>query len=136
MDRITKAQRSYNMSRIRSKNTAVEISFRKNLWNSGIRGYRVNAKIIGKPDLYFSKKKIAIFIDGCFWHKCPRCFIKPKTNLSYWTPKINKNALRDKKNNKDLKSEKIKVLRFWEHEIKNNMERCYNKFSKTYEKTN
>ncbi len=133
MGKLTKEQRSYCMSRIRSRDTSVEITFRKHLWCKGYRNYRIKSKIAGKPDLYFPKKRIAIFIDGCFWHKCPKCFIGPKSNKKYWGPKIKRNVERDKEINKKLKKEKIKVIRFWEHDIKNNFNKCYNKFKKIYE---
>ena len=84
--------------------------------------------------MFFTKKKIALFIDGCFWHKCPKCFIKPKSNLKFWNEKIKRNVLRDKKINKKLKSDKITVIRIWEHEIKKDLDRAYLKFKKIYEK--
>ncbi|MCH7770643.1 MAG: hypothetical protein IIA49_06455 [Bacteroidetes bacterium] len=61
---------------------------RVHLWRRGVWGYRLHAKVAGNPDIVFIKKKIAIFIDGCFWHKCPKCFRKPKSNQDYWEPKI------------------------------------------------
>ena len=63
-------------------------------------------------------KKTAVFIHGCFWHKCPECFRKPKTNKSYWVPKIKKNTERDWRNAKLLKSNGFKIITVWEHEIK------------------
>lgn len=125
MDVHSKKQRSFNMSRIKSSNTKTEISFRKYLWSQGIRGYRLHSRITGKPDLYFPKKKLAVFIDGCFWHKCKKCFVKPKTNVKFWTEKINSNIKRDLKVNKKLKSENIKILRLWEHEVDNDPGNCY-----------
>lgn len=134
MDTLTKRQRSYCMSQIKQSDTAAETLFRKYLWSKGIRGWRTKSRTLGRPDLYFTQKKIAVFIDGCFWHKCPKCFIKPKSNISYWIPKIRRNALRDKKNTKLLKKNKISVIRLWEHEIKNNPKGSYNKFINIYEK--
>ena len=122
------------MSQIKCKDTTTEQLFRKYLWSKGVCGWRTKSKIAGKPDLYFMQKKLAVFIDGCFWHKCSKCFIKPKSNSAYWTPKIKNNVLRDKKNAENLRKNKIAVIRFWEHEIKNNLRRCYNKFIKIYEK--
>lgn len=122
------------MSQIKRKDTSAEIIFRKYLWARDVRGWRTKSKIAGRPDLYFAQKKIAVFIDGCFWHKCPECFIKPKSNLLYWTPKIKSNVLRDKNNMKILKENKIAMIRFWEHEVKDSPEKCYNKFIKVYDK--
>lgn len=121
------------MSRIRSKNTTIEIKFRKLLWNKGYRAYRIKNKIIGKPDVYFPTKKIAVFIDGCFWHKCPKCYIESKSNKKYWVPKIKRNVERDRKINSELKKQKIKVTRIWEHEIKKDIGKPFLKFQNIYE---
>jgi len=118
-DVLTGKQRSYCMSRIRARNTKPEIIVRKILSKSGIRGYRLNYKLFGKPDIVFPKRNIAIFIDGCFWHKCPRCFKKPDTNRNFWMKKINSNVKRDKAVNSKLKKMGWVVLRIWEHETKN-----------------
>lgn len=126
MDTHTKKQRSYNMSQIRSRNTKPEIQFRKYVWNKGMKGYRLHTKLRGKPDLYFPKSKIAVFIDGCFWHQCPTCFKKPKSNKKYWGIKIRKNTERDLDTDIFLENNGIHVLRLWEHEIKNEIDKCFN----------
>jgi len=123
----TKKQRSYNMSMIKGKNTKPELFLRKYLFSKGLRGYRLNPKLLGKPDIIFNKHKLLIFIDGCFWHKCPKCFIKPRTNVKFWNKKINGNIKRDLNVNQLLKKEGWKVIRFWEHEINKNIESCYKK---------
>jgi DNA mismatch endonuclease, patch repair protein len=119
-DVLTKDQRAYNMSMIRGKNTGPEIKLRKLLWSQGIRGYRIHYNLLGKPDIVFTKNKIAIFIDGCFWHKCPVDFQEPEIRKEFWMKKINSNVERDKKVNEYLKAEGWVVVRFWEHEIKRN----------------
>lgn len=129
-DKLTKEQRSYCMSRIRAQNTSPEIKFRKFIWEKGVRGYRVKNKIHGKPDLYFPKKKLAVFLDGCFWHKCPKCFVKPKSRNEYWDKKIENNIMRDKQINAKLKKEGIRVIRIWEHDIKKDLNKCYGKLNK------
>lgn len=134
MDNLTKEQRSYCMSRIRSNNTSPEILFRKYIWQKGLKSYRIHNKIVGKPDLYFPKQKIAVFIDGCFWHGCPKCFIAPKSQKKYWHQKINKNIKRDMTNNIQLKKLGIMVIRFWEHDIKANLDKCYLNLKNIYEK--
>lgn len=126
-DRHTKAQRSYNMSRIKSINTSLELKFRKFLFSKGLSGYRANYCLPGKPDIVFTRFKVAIFLDGCFWHKCPKCFKYPSSNKVFWKQKILDNARRDKKINKELSKLGYPVLRFWQHEIKDNPEKCYNK---------
>lgn len=130
VDVHTKKQRSYNMSMIKGKSTSPEVILRKCLFSQGNRGYRVNLGITGKPDIVFTKNKLAIFIDGCFWHKCPRCYIVPKNNKKFWKKKINGNVKRDKQVNQILKKEGWKVIRFWEHDVKSDLEKCYKKISK------
>jgi len=129
-DVLTKEQRSYNMSMIKAKNTRPEIVLRKLLSSHGIRGYRIHYKLTGKPDIVFPKKKIAVFIDGCFWHKCPRCFVKPQTNKGFWKEKINSNVERDKIVNKKLKKMGWKIIRIWEHELRKNLNKSYLKLFK------
>jgi DNA mismatch endonuclease (patch repair protein) len=116
-DVLTKKQRSFNMSQIKGKDTKPELMLRKLLYAKGIRGYRIHHKLPGKPDIVFIKKKIAIFVDGCFWHKCPVCFVKPKTRTEFWMKKIESNVKRDRMIKKNLEKEGWIVLRFWEHEI-------------------
>jgi DNA mismatch endonuclease (patch repair protein) len=115
------------MSQIRGKNTRPEVKLRKLLWSAGIRGYRIHYNLTGKPDIVFTKKKIAIFIDGCFWHKCPVCFQEPETRKEFWMKKIQSNIERDKKVNERLKSDGWMVIRIWEHEIKKEPEKAVNK---------
>ncbi len=129
-DVLTKKQRSYCMSQIRAKDTQPEIIFRKAISGSGIRGYRLNYRLIGKPDIVFPKKKIAIFIDGCFWHKCPKCFPELSTRKKYWVKKIQSNMDRDKRINKELRRMGWRIIRVWEHETKNNLSNCFLKIKK------
>lgn len=113
-------QRSFNMSQIRGKDTKPEIIVRKLLWNNGFR-YRLHKKDLpGKPDLVFTGKKKAIFINGCFWHKhnCDR-FQWPKSNQIFWKEKITSNVRRDKENSSKLQKQDWKVLTIWECEIDN-----------------
>ena len=104
------------MSRIRSKNTKSELILRKILMGKYLRSY---PNISGKPDFGNKKRKIAVFLDGCFWHKCPQHFIMPKSNKKYWSKKIENNILRDRNITKMLKKQGYKVIRIWEHKIKN-----------------
>ena len=80
----------------------------------------------GKPDIIFSKHRIAIFVDGCFWHGCSEHYQIPGTNTEFWNNKIEKNVKRDRKNNSNLRNMGWTVIRFWEHELKNNMGDCIN----------
>ena len=130
MDVLTKKQRSYCMSKIKSCNTKIELDFRKCIWKTGLRGYRIKSKITGRPDLYFPTQQIAVFIDGCFWHICPKCYYLPATNKKHWKNKINVNIKRDKEVNKILKNQGWKVLRFWGHELEKNINTCVNKIER------
>lgn len=117
--------RSENMSRIRSKNTSIEILLRKELWSRGIR-YRINCKnVFGRPDICFKGKKIAVFCDSEFWHG--KDFMNgkiPKSNQEYWIPKIERNIKRDKEVNKQLETEGWTVIRFWGKEIQKETSVC------------
>ena len=121
---------SYNMSRIRSKDTSIEILLRKTLWKEGFR-YRKNyKKLPGSPDIVFVKERIAIFCDGSFWHGYKFGQTKRhkfKSNQSFWIEKIKKNIERDKKINNKLKKDGWLVLRFWDFQIKNKLDHCVEK---------
>ena len=118
-DHLTPDKRSWNMSRIRSKNTKPELIVRKMLHNSGIR-YRLHARNLpGKPDLSNKSKIFAIFVNGCFWHQHKNCKItnKPKSNTTFWKEKFAKNLDRDKRNQNDLLEMGWRVKVIWECEI-------------------
>ena len=117
------------MKKIHSKDTIVEISFRKALWAKGVR-YRKNfKKLPGSPDIVITKEKLVIFIDGSFWHGYNWEVKKGKikSNTAFWVPKIQRNMERDLENNDALASLGFKVIRFWEHEIKKDFNGCLNK---------
>ncbi len=116
----------YNMSRIRCKDTGIEIALRKELWSRGLR-YRKNAKNIpGKPDIVFIGKKIAVFCDSEFWHGFDWDNRKKdiKSNLDYWIPKIESNMQRDQEVNRQLSEEGWLVLRFWGKQIQKDVCHC------------
>lgn len=112
--------RSENMARVKSKNTKPEIYFRKLLWHKGFR-YRMNYKNLpGSPDIYLSKYKAAIFINGCFWHMHKNCKYStiPKNNHDFWKEKLEGNIKRDKQNYQKLEDMGIRVIVVWGCEIK------------------
>lgn len=122
MDNLTKEQRQKNMRAIQCKDTKIEVLVCKALWNNGIR-YRKNVKNLpGKPDIAIKKYKIVIFLDSCFWHKCPLHFKRPKSNLEYWDKKIARNVERDKEVNNFYIDNGWHILRIWEHQLKNKHE--------------
>ena len=119
-DKVTEQRRSEIMSHIHSKDTSIEVKVRKKLYSLGYR-YRVNyKKLPGKPDIVFTKKKVAIFIHGCFWHGhnvgCRYSHV-PKTKTDYWLTKITNTQIRDKKHIDDLSKLNWKVIVIWECEI-------------------
>jgi DNA mismatch endonuclease (patch repair protein) len=126
MDTLTTEQRHKCMSRVKSKNTSIEILLRKALWHNGIR-YRKNYnKLPGKPDIAIIKYKLAIFCDGEFWHGKDWNIKKEKliTNRKYWTLKIERNIQRDNEIDTRLIKLGWTVLHFWGNEILKNPESC------------
>lgn len=121
MDKITIQARSRNMSHIRSKNTQPELILRKLLFSKGFR-YRIHYPLQGKPDIVFPKKKIAIFVHGCFWHGhgCKNDHIS-KTNSKFWKEKIKNNQSRGLKTLKILRKEGWSVFILWECEIEKSL---------------
>ncbi|WP_047246792.1 very short patch repair endonuclease [Maribacter thermophilus] len=122
----TTPQRSKIMSKIRGKNTKPEMAFRKALFAAGYR-YRVDyKKLIGKPDIALNKYKTVIFIDGEYWHGHNWEERKPKikTNREFWIAKIERNMQRDQEVNAKLKEMGYTIFRFWESEIKKDLDRC------------
>lgn len=117
------------MSANKGKNTKPEVLLRKHLWNEGVKGYRVNwRKAPGRPDICFPGKKVAIFIHGCFWHRCPSCNRPlPKTNTEFWQAKFEHNQERDSRKIAELEKNGWKVLVIWECQLKRNLSNCSRK---------
>lgn len=114
------------MSKIKAKNTKPEIILRKSLYENNLQGYRLHkAKLPGRPDIIFTKHKIAIFVNGCFWHRCPYCNLSlPKVHTKFWEEKFRKNIERDNRKIKELKKLGWKPIIFWECQINKNVNRC------------
>ena len=129
-DKFDKKTRSTIMSKIRAKNTSLEVNFRKLLWKYGLKGYRIHYKLPGKPDIVFVSKRIVIFLDGDFWHGYNWKKLGKIPPKEYWQDKIQKNIDRAKKYNRMLRKDGWNVLRFWEHELKKNPEKCIKKIKK------
>jgi DNA mismatch endonuclease (patch repair protein) len=108
--------RSQIMSRVGQRDTGPELLLRKPLWASGLR-YRVNYRVEGiRVDIAFPGRRLAIFVDGCFWHSCPLHKTRPKTNRSFWAAKFRANRTRDRRQTRTLERAGWTVLRLWEHE--------------------
>lgn len=120
------------MSSIRGKNTSPEIALRKYLWENNLRGYRLHLKNVpGRPDITFPGKKIAIFVNGCFWHRCLYCNPPmPKSHSKFWKEKFKKNIERDIRKIRLLNKEGWKTLVVWECQIKNNVNICASKIKR------
>jgi DNA mismatch endonuclease (patch repair protein) len=108
------------MAAIRGKNNkSTEMRLRMYFVRSGIGGWHANYPLVkGKPDFYFEKSRLAVFVDGCYWHGCPRCGHIPKTRSAFWAAKIARNKYRDAYTTKHLRKQGIKVFRFWEHQLR------------------
>jgi DNA mismatch endonuclease Vsr len=107
------------MAAIRGKHTkSTEVALRMALIRSKISGWRLHATdLLGRPDVFFPRQRVAIFVDGCFWHGCPKCGHVPKTRTSFWRAKILRNRARDRVNTRNLKLSNVKVIRIWEHSL-------------------
>lgn len=112
------AVRSRSMAAVKGKNNSTtERLLRMALVRSGINGWVTHANLPGKPDIYFPNEKLAVFLDGCFWHGCSRCGHIPKTNTLFWETKIKRNRQRDQKNVRLLRGQGVFVIRAWEHSL-------------------
>lgn len=124
-DTVSRKKRSEIMSKVKSRDSKIEVDFRKAIWKAGFR-YRKNpVKYFGKPDLVLKKYKAVIFIDSCFWHGCRKHCRIPSTNKKYWTNKIERNKLRDKEVSKYYKKQGWKILRVWEHNLVNKIDKIF-----------
>jgi DNA mismatch endonuclease (patch repair protein) len=131
-DVFTKAKRSAVMSRIRghgNKNT--ELALIKLLRRHGVTGWRRNQKVFGKPDFLFRRKRLALFVDGCFWHGCPKHCKIPAGNRAFWKKKFAANKARDRRVNRELRKLGWRVLRIWEHDLTKNREQVLSRLKKS-----
>lgn len=115
------------MSRVRSKDSKIEVSFRKELWKRGFRYRKNSSKYFGKPDIVLRKYKAVIFIDSCFWHGCKKHCRIPSDRKEYWERKIKKNIARDKEVSKYYQKSEWRIFRIWEHRLGKNMNKTLGK---------
>jgi|ERR1039457_6012284 DNA mismatch endonuclease (patch repair protein) len=115
MDHVSKSVRSKIMASVRSRgNTTTELPLGKLLWAAGLRGYRKHWPVTGRPDFAWPGRKIAVFVDGCFWHGHTRCKYLPKSNVKFWRNKIKTNRVRDRRVSRTLRAQGWQVVRIWE----------------------
>lgn len=136
--RKTKEQISYNMHQVKSKDTKIEVMLGKELWSRGLRYQKNSKKVLGKPDIVFIGKKVAVFCDSEFWHGYDWSNKKRefKSHQDFWIPKIERNIARDKEVNEELKNLGWIVLRFWGNDIKKNLQACADQIERTVKSKN
>lgn len=121
-DTMTREQRSRCMSQIKGQDTGPELRLRRALWKRGWR-FRVKNHLPGRPDLIFPAQQVAVFVDGCFWHGCPKHGVAPKSNKQFWNHKLRANIARDSEVSRRLNKVGWRVIRFWEHDVNDNLNR-------------
>lgn len=118
VDKVSKTERSRVMSRVRSRgNASTEEVFRALLQSVRLVGWRRHLALPGRPDFAFPRARVAVFLDGCFWHGCPRCYRAPADNREYWSQKLRRNRARDRRVRQELRARGWVVLRVWEHAL-------------------
>ena len=116
-DRFPPKVRSRIMASIKGKDTGPEIAVRKILWRHGLRYRTHDRTVLGKPDISNKRKRLAVFVDGCFWHGCPKCYQEPETNRGFWRSKVEGNRRRREIVRDGLKRQGFRVIEIWEHEV-------------------
>jgi DNA mismatch endonuclease (patch repair protein) len=105
------------MARVRGRHTRPEVALRRALWRAGLR-YRLHVKLPGRPDLAFVGARLALFVDGCFWHGCPQHYSAPATRAGFWARKLAENTARDARSDAALRDAGWRPLHIWEHELR------------------
>jgi DNA mismatch endonuclease, patch repair protein len=123
-DTFSSEERSRIMRAVKGKDSTLEIRVRSALWRSGLRFRKNVASLPGKPDIVFSKSKVVVFIDSCFWHGCSHHLRRPSSHQEYWEAKISRNRQRDTEVTETYREMGWTALRIWEHELKENLESC------------
>ena len=114
--------RSEQMARIRAKHTRPELRLRSALWSAGLR-YRLHARTpVGRPDVVFPRRRVAVFVDGCFWHGCPDHYCPPRSRLEFWSDKLRSNVERDRRQTAELERQGWLVVRMWECQVNQRLE--------------
>lgn len=118
-DVFTPAKRSQVMSRIRGRgNRDTELALVKLLRQHRVTGWRRHLPIVGRPDFVFRSQRVVVFVDGCFWHGCPKHCNMPSNNRAFWEKKLTANVKRDRRVTRHLRSNRWRVIRIWEHDLR------------------
>lgn len=121
MDTFSKEKRSAIMRAVKGADTSLERLFTRALRSAKAKGWRLQQRTVsGVPDFVFRIERVAVFVDGCFWHRCPRCSTIPKSNRAYWHRKLDRNERRDKRIRRKLRAEGWSIFRIWEHRLRSN----------------
>ena len=120
MDTVTTETRSRVMRAVASRhNRSTERRLRGSLIGAGITGWKMHiTSLPGTPDFVFSAAKLAVFVDGCFWHGCPKCYRRPSSSTEYWDAKVQRNRVRDRDSVASIRDLGWRVLRIWEHDLR------------------
>ena len=120
MDTFTRAARSAIMAKVKSTGCkSTEVMLAGLLRREKLSGWRRGSGLMGRPDFVFWALRVAVFVDGCFWHGCAKCYRRPNSRRAYWDAKVARNMRRDKTVNRTLRQSGWKVVRIWEHELRN-----------------
>lgn len=134
-DVFTSKKRSDVMSKIRSRNNkGTELALLRVLLSNKIHGWRRHQPLPGRPDFVFPEHRVAVFVDGCFWHGCPSCYRAPKSHKPYWHGKIKSNIARDRRVRRILRGLGWRVARIWECKLEKHPDRCLRKILKLLNK--
>ena len=125
---VVSPENAKRMRAVRGRgNRTTELQLRWALVRAGLSGWQLHPRgLVGNPDFFFPNSKVAVFVDGCFWHGCSKCGHIPRKNNAFWETKIRRNQERDADKTRQLISGGIRVLRFWEHELKEDASGCVN----------
>jgi len=127
-DIFSKRKRSEVMSKVRSSgNKATELALMKMFRQHHITGWRRHQDVFGRPDFLFRRNRLALFVDGCFWHGCPNCCRRPRSNKKFWDEKVVRNKARDRRVNRELRKLGWHVVRIWEHHLAKRGRACVRK---------
>jgi DNA mismatch endonuclease (patch repair protein) len=127
--------RSRNMAAIKSRgNKSTEVRVLGILREIKAVGWRRHLPLHGRPDFAFPRLKLAIFVNGCFWHGCPKCYVRPKTNAVYWVLKVGRNIARDRRSSRLLRADGWSVMHIWEHSLKGDTSTVKDRILRTIEK--
>ncbi|MDQ2912654.1 MAG: very short patch repair endonuclease [Chloroflexota bacterium] len=120
------------MARVRTRDTAEELELRRALHRRGFR-YRIHSSLPGRPDIVFSTRRIAVFVDGCFWHGCPLHYTAPRVNWEFWKKKVEENRERDVRSDAKLQSAGWAAIHVWQHELGPQLENTLERLSRLLE---